>query len=442
MTSAFAVQPFAADSCDTNRAPRPNIILIFTDDLGYGDLGCYGLTTAKTPHLDRLASEGTRFTSFYAQHLCGPSRSALLTGRYPSRSGGWDMPATEITFAELMKKVGYATCGIGKWDVSSRKPIIERMPNAKGFDYYWGSLGANDDGRVFLWENNNALGQDQDLASLSRRYTDKSIAWIKQHRQKSKEQPFLLYLSHTMMHTVIDASPGFKNSTGNGLYADTLQELDHECGRLLDALDELGLRGNTLVIFTSDNGAWSNDREHQNANNEKYVPWSEGPKMSVGSNLPLREGKASSYEGGVRVPCLVRWPGKVPPGRVDDAIFATLDFMATFANLCDFPLPQDRMIDGVDQADMLFGKSEKGKRDTYFYHSGSHGVRQGEWKFLRADRKGHHKRYPKDLGTGGDELYNLDQDIGETKNLAALRPDIVARLTTMAVSKEKSGGPK
>lgn len=219
-----------------------------------------------------MAEEGTKFTSFYSQPVCGPARSALLTRRYPARSKGWSMPATETTFAELMQKTGYATACIGKWDVSNRKPIVERMPNAKGFDYYWGPLGANDAGHVVLHENNKLLGKDEDLASLSRRYTDKSIEWMKQ-QVKTTEQPFLLYLCHTMMHTIIDASPAYRNRTGNGLYADTLEELDYECGRLLQAIDKMGISKDTLVIFTSDNGAWSNDAERQNPKNAKVVPW-------------------------------------------------------------------------------------------------------------------------------------------------------------------------
>lgn len=416
--------------------PRPNIVIIFTDDQGYGDLGCYGLKTAKTPHLDRLAEQGTRFTSFYTQPVCGPARSALLTGRSPSRSKGWSMPATEITFAELLQEAGYATCCIGKWDVSNRKPIVPRMPLAKGFDYYWGPLGANDAGLVKLWENNKYLGESRDLASLSRKYTDKSIAWMKEHLESKPDQPFLLYLCHTMMHTVVDASPEFRDQTGNGLYADTLQELDHECGRLLKAIDHLGLREDTLVIFTSDNGPWSNDQERQHKKqegklaNKVGVPWSKGPEIAWGDAGPLREGKASSYEGGVRVPCLVRWPGKVPAGRVNDAIFATLDFMPTFANLAGFEVPQDRVIDGVDQTELLLGNSEAGNRQTYFYHSGSHGVRRGKWKLLKPNRwpKNFNRTYPKDLGTNDTELYNLDEDIGETRNLVEEHPEIVKEL--------------
>lgn len=419
-------------------AQRPNIVIVFTDDQGYGDLGCYGLTSAKTPNLDKLAAQGTRFTSFYTQPVCGPARSALLTGRYPIRSKGWSMPATEITFAELMQDAGYATCCIGKWDVSNRKPIIPRMPNAKGFDYYWGPLGANDAGHVVLYENNTLIGNDDDLGTLSRRYTDKSIEWMRQQVEKG-DRPFLLYLCHTMMHTVINASPEFRGRTGNGLYADTLEELDHECGRLFSAIDDLGIAENTLVIFTTDNGAWSNDAPRQNPKNAAHVQWTEGKQTAVGSNAPLREGKASDYEGGVRVPCLARLPGKIPAGRVNDAIFATLDFLPTFANLCGYEVPADRIIDGVDQTDLLLGKSETGNRDHYFYHSGNHGVRQGKWKLLYADRwpDNFNRTYPKDLGTNGVELYNLDEDISETTNLADGHPDIVTRLQKLDLPNEK-----
>jgi len=454
--------------------PRPNVVIIFTDDQGYGDLGSYGLTTAKTPHLDRMAAEGTRFTSFYSQPVCGPARSALLTGRYPSRSKGWGMPGHEITFAELMQEAGYATACIGKWDVSNRKPILDRMPLAQGFDSYWGPLGANDAGHVVLYEDNELIGKDEDLASLSRRFTDQSIEWIKDHLETNREpataadrsesdcqgqpggrgggaesnrEPFLLYLCHTMMHTVIDASPEFRDRTGNGLYADTLEELDHECGRLLAALEELGIAEDTLVIFTSDNGPWSNDQENQHAKqegtlvNDRPVPWSEGPEIAWGDPGPLRGGKASSYEAGPRVPCLVKWPGQVPAGRVNDAIFATLDFMPTFAHLCGFELPDDRVIDGVNQTALLLGESEEGNRDTYFYHSGAHGVRKGLWKLLKADRwsekEMERRTYPKDFGTNEVELYHLEKDIGEATNLAEKHPEIVAELQSLELPPEK-----
>ncbi len=401
-------------------APRPNILIIFTDDQGYGDLACFGSKTNKTPRMDKLAAEGTRFTNFYAQHVCGPSRSALLTGRYPVRSGGWSMPASEITWAELIRKVGYQTACIGKWDVSNRKAIIDRMPNAKGFDYYFGTLGANDSGSVFFHENNAPAGKTRDMGSLARLYTDKAIDYLKNKRDKSK--PFVLYLAHTMMHTIIDASPRFKGTSKGGLYGDVVEEFDFETGRLLDTLDELGLRESTLVIYTTDNGPW---------NQPSYTKTKKGhPPGSIfwGDAGPLRNGKGSCYEGGSRAACIVRWPGKVPAGAVSPAIFATIDFLPTFAALAGFDAPGDRLIDGVSQVDLLLGKSPAGARDTYFYQG--NGVRKGKWKYLRA--KHHVIKWAVDAKRAeAVELYDLEADIGETKNLADRHPEIVKELEAL-----------
>lgn len=243
-------------------ADRPNILIIFTDDQGYADLACYGNTKNKTPRLDQLAREGTRFTSFYTQTVCGPSRSALLTGRYPQISKGWGMPAEEITIAEKLKTVGYQTACIGKWDVSNRKAILPRMPNAQGFDYFYGALGANDSGTVKLTENEEPAGVTKAMGELTTLYTDRSIDWLETKRDPAK--PFLLYLSHTMMHTIIDASPRFRGKSAGGLYGDVVEEFDFETGRLLDVLDRLKLRDNTLVIYTSDNGPWNQDKYTKN----------------------------------------------------------------------------------------------------------------------------------------------------------------------------------
>ena len=404
-------------------AERPNILIIFTDDQGYGDLGCYGSDNHKTPRMDRLASEGTRFTDFYSQHVCGPSRSALLTGRYPIRSKGWGMPADEITFAELMRKAGYQTACIGKWDVSNRKPIIDRMPNAQGFEYYFGTLGANDGGRVTFHENNEPAGKTDDMGSLTRLYTDKAIDFLKNKRDK--EKPFVLYVAHTMMHTIIDASPDFRGKSNGGLYGDVVEEFDAETGRLLDTVDELGLRDNTLVIYTTDNGPWN-----QPAYTNKKKGHPDGAKF-WGDAGPLRAGKGSCYEGGSRAPCIVRWPGNIPAGRVSSAVFATIDFMPTFANLAGFQVPNDRVIDGVDQTDLLTGKSEVSNRKTFFYQG--NGVRYGRWKYLKA--KHNVPKYAQDNEREQvEELYDLEADIGERKNLASSHPKQVARLQELMQS--------
>ena len=409
------------------QSEKPNIVIIFTDDQGYADLGCYGSKTNLTPRLDQLAREGTLFTSFYTQTVCGPSRSALLTGRYPCRSKGWGMPAEEITFAELIREAGYQTACIGKWDVSNRKPIIERMPNAQGFDYFFGALGANDGGTVKFHENNQAAGSSNDMGGLTTLYTDKSIDFLKNRRDPKK--PFVLYLAHTMMHTIIDASDRFRGKSQGGLYGDVVEEFDYETGRLLDVLDELKLSENTLVIYTADNGPWNQD---------KYTLKKKGhPEGSVfwGDAGPLRNGKGSPYEGGYRLPCIVRWPGKVPAGRSSDAVFATIDFLPTFARLCGFEAPRDRRIDGIDQTDLLMGKTETGRKTFYFDRAG---IRFGKWKYLRA--KAHFHGYAReDDRPEAEELYNLKKDIGERENLAEKHPDLVAKLRKLTEEMPQDG---
>ena len=410
-------------------AEKPNVLIIFTDDQGYADLACYGNLQNKTPRLDQLSSEGTRFTSFYSQTVCGPSRSALLTGRYPIRSKGWGMPASEITFAELMQESGYQTACIGKWDVSNRKPIIERMPNAQGFDYYFGPLGANDGGGVSFHENNQPAGSTRKMGDLITLYTDKSIAYLKEKRDP--EKPFILYLAHTMMHTIIDASEPFRGKSAGGLYGDVVEQFDQETGRLLDVLDQLGLAENTLVIYTSDNGPWNQD---------KYTTRKKGhPEGSIfwGQAGPLRNGKGSPYEGGYRLPCIVRWPGRVPAGRVSDATFATIDLMPTFAEICGFQLPGDRRIDGVDQTKLLLGKRETGRDHFYFDRAG---VRQGKWKYLKAGA--HFFNYAvEDDRQMVEELYDLESDLGEQTNLAEKFPAKVAELRALMRSIEGPGKP-
>jgi len=406
-----------ARSANSPAKTKPNFVIIFTDDQGYGDLGCYGSKTIRSPRLDRLAREGTRFTDFYAQPVCGPSRSALLTGRYPVRSQGWSMPESEITLAELLKTVGYTTGCIGKWDVSNRRDIKGRIPNDQGFDDYFGTLGANDNGTVTLYDNRQPLGVDRDMASLTQRYTDKGIEFLK----ANKDKPFLLYLAHTMAHSIVDATAKFKGKSKGGLYSDVIEELDYHTGRLLDAIDELGLRNNTLVIFTTDNGPWNNMQERLRERHKGAIAW--------GSSGPLREGKGSTWEGGVRVPCIARWPRHVPSGRVSKAIFSTIDFLPTLAGLAGYEVPTDRVIDGLDQTALLLGKSESGARDHIYYlcRNELHGVRKGKWKLLLPNRKNYYG-YVKDRGSEGMELYNLEADIGEKHNVVKQHPEIVSEL--------------
>lgn len=406
-------------------ADRPNFVIIFADDLGYGDLGCFGSATIRTPRLDQLAREGTRFTSFYVQVVCGPSRSALLTGRQPVRSGGWSMPASEITLAELLQQSGYATACIGKWDVSNRAAIRDRMPNAQGFGYYYGPLGANDNGSVTIHANNDELERTNDMGRLTRTYTDRAIDFLNANRDK----PFLLYLAHTMVHSVVGASADFRGKSQGGLYGDAVEEMDFHAGRLIDTLDELGLRDNTVVIFTSDNGPWNNFQETLGPRHGGEIAW--------GSSGPLREGKGSTYEGGLRVPCVVRWPGHVPAGRVSDAIFASLDFLPTLGALAGCRPSADRIIDGVDQSELLAGKSDLGARNVYHYFCQNElqAVRKGPWKLHLPNHRVFYG-YVDDRGSGELELYNLKSDIGESKNLAKEHPEVVEDLLRLSRSFE------
>ncbi|MBT3482264.1 MAG: sulfatase-like hydrolase/transferase [Opitutales bacterium] len=420
-------------------AERPNVLIIFTDDQGYGDVGCYGNKLINTPRLNQLAEEGTRFTQFYAQPTCAPSRSALWTGRDPQRSMGNSMPAAEITIAEGLRSVGYETICIGKWNTSNRKEIFDRMPLAQGFDYYYGTLGANDGGVVRFHENNERAGETKDMSILTRLYTDKAIDYLRNHRNPAK--PFFLHMAHTMMHTVIDASPAFEGTSAGGLYGDVVEEFDFETGRLLDSLDALGLRESTLVIFTSDNGPWNQPRYYLDKMGllegvaAKHVEgwYQEKDSIFWGSSGGLRGGKGSAYEGGSRVPCIIRWPGKAPAGQVSDALFASLDFFPTFAALTGYDLPSDRLIDGVDQTDLIAGRSTVGNRTSYIYSQASNGlpvgIRSGKWKLLLPGRKPEQPhRYLMDFGTNNYELYDLEADPAERWDLAYLYPETVSEL--------------
>lgn len=358
-----------------------------------------------------------------------------MTGRYPHRvGGGWTTNAEEVFISEILQEAGYATGCVGKWDMSRRRYQEALVPNSQGFDWYYGALGANDGNKVTLYQDRQELETTTDMAGLTELSTDKSIEFLESH----KDEPFFLYLAHTMMHVVIDASPRFRNRTGNGLYADTLEELDAEIGRLLASLDDLGLAENTVVLFTSDNGPWSNDQNRQHTKNAKYVKWTDGPELPWGSAGPLRGAKGSNWEGGVRVPAIVRWPGGTPSGLTSDAIVSTLDVLPTFASLAGAfdKVPQDREIDGVDQSDLLKGRSVAGARNgfLYFERDELQAVREGPWKLRLPDLKELRTWTEIDVGTNEIELYHLNRDLGETKNVADENPDVVKQLMEIAES--------
>ncbi|HET6442625.1 MAG TPA: sulfatase [Phycisphaerae bacterium] len=394
-------------------AKKPNFLLVFTDDQGYGDLSCYGSKTIHTPRLDQMAREGLKLTSFYVQPVCGPSRAALMTGCYPSRViparaiREWSLAGSEITMAEVLKSAGYATGCIGKWDLSGRKFVEGRLPTDQGFDYYFGTLGATDSGHVAFYRNKERAGETDDMGSLTGRYTDEAIAFIRQH----KDEPFLLYLPHSMPHVKIGASEQFRGKSKGGLYGDVIEELDWNTGRLLDAIQELGLAENTIVLFTSDNG-----------------PWLTKGKMG-GSAGPLRDGKTTAWEGGFRVPCILWGPGRVPAGRESNELVASIDLMPTFARMAGAQAPTDRVIDGCDQGALLTGASDKSARDTFLYYTENllRAVRKGRWKLFV--NKGASKNAP---AQDKSELYDLEADLGETTNVAAAHPDVVRQLSELA----------
>ena len=405
---------------------KPNFVVIFTDDQGYADLSCFGGEHVRTPRIDKMAEEGLKLTSFYAQPVCGPSRTALLSGCYPPRTAadgrGWQLKGSAVTVAEVLKQSGYATACIGKWDVSGRKDKPGMMPNDQGFDEFFGTWGANDGGEVVLRRNRERVESTRDMASLTRRYTDEAIDFIRRHR----EEPFFVYLAHTMAHVMIDASEPFKGRSEGDLYGDVVEEIDWYTGRILDALKDLGLERDTIVLFTCDNGPWC-QRE------ERYRK-AHGGHLATGSTGPLRGHKGTSWEGGVRVPCVVWGPGCIPAGRVNPGIVSTIDLLPTLAFMGGGSLPEEK-IDGVDQSALFTGKSEASARDTFLYYRGGRleAVRKENWKLFlwRRGPGGVKQKWPV-FGEGGYRLYDLENDLGEENNLADAYPDVVDRLRKIA----------
>ena len=361
-TPALAAQP----------SDHPNFVIIMTDDQGYQDLGCYGSPNIKTPRIDQMAREGMKFTNFYAQTVCGPARTALMTGCYPMRTkraehdnGLIPHPAlslNEITIPEILKPLGYKTGMIGKWDLSgrdSRKSKFFRAslgPSSQGFDYsFW---TANSDTKV-VREGEDEVSEKFARPTVTQLFTDKAIEFI----ERNKEEPFFVYLAHPMPHTPIAASKQFKGKSDAGLYGDVIQELDFNIGRVLDKVEELGLSDNTYVIFTSDNGPWLNQGK------------------SAGHAKPLRSGKTSTYDGGLRVPFIIKAPGKVPAGTTTDLVAAGIDMLPTIAKLAGAAVPEDRVIDGVDISNIFLGKQTELDRPFFFYqHQALRAVREGDWK--------------------------------------------------------------
>ncbi len=423
----------------------PSFIVIYADDLGWGDLACYGHPQIRTPNLDRMAAEGMRFTQFYsASPVCTPSRAALLTGRHAIRSGmssakrrvlfpnsKGGLPDAERTLPELLKARGYATAAVGKWHLGR---LPEHAPARHGFDHFYGLPYSNDMDRlpkapegkpawaqfnVPLLRNGEVLEQPADQTTLTKRYTEESLRWIREQGAK----PFFLYLAHAMPHIPLFASEEFRGKSPRGLYGDVVEELDWSVGRILEALRAAGLDRRTLVVFSSDNGPWLIHKENG------------------GSAGSLREGKGSTWEGGQRVPGIFWWPGTVPAGVVTKELGATLDLLPTFVSLAGATVPAELRLDGVDLSSLLRGR-EGGPRRTDFAYLRDEvpwAYRKGAWKIHVRSRTG----YGKDPVEQHDPplLFNLEEDPGEQVNRAAEHPPIVTQLLRELRSFEASLQP-
>jgi arylsulfatase A-like enzyme len=444
---------------------RRNIIIMVADDLGYGDLGCYGSKVVATPRLDSMAAEGMRFTDFYvASPFCSPSRAALLTGRIPARCGvpyvlfpseHTGLPPDEITLAEMLKSVGYATACIGKWHLGWRR---ELRPQNQGFDESFGVRHSNDAdewtlGRAFhqltdfepfaLRDGDRIVEAPVDQSLLTEKYTQRAADFIRRNRDK----PFFLYLPHTMPHVPQYASPAFSGKSNDGLYGDCIEELDASTGQLLDLLDELGIAENTLVLFTSDNGAAVRNRS---ATQPKSSTAGRFPGHAHGgSNGALRMGKGTTWEGGVRVPCLVRWTGTIATGQEEKYPCSSLDLFPTLATIVGARVPSGVQLDGIDISPLFQGAEASmppSRLLPHYFGVQLQSVREGDWKLvlpiaelpkLRSESlwfkhqpelfERQHRLWP------SASLFNLQDDPGELTNIASTHPQIVARLLRLAL---------
>lgn len=437
----------------TSALARPNVVIIFNDDQGYQDLGCFGSPDIKTPRIDQMAREGMRFTDFYvASPVCSTSRAALMTGCYPQRIGVqsvfWPnrgekgLDPKYVTVAETLKRAGYATAAVGKWHLGDHPRFL---PTNQGFDSYYGIPYSNDmfpakdmtyaedcvfregqnhetlkaafagelkkgnsmllKNKVPLMRNTECVEFPADQSTITRRFADEGIRFISKSVRAKK--PFFLYLANSMPHTPLFASPDFKGKSARGLYGDVIEEIDFNTGRILDHLKQLGVEENTLVVFTSDNGPWLVKRDHS------------------GSALPLLEGKFTSFEGGCRVPCVMKWPAMIPADSTCSEVASTIDLHPTLARLAGAELPEMEL-DGKNILDLMMArKGAKTPHDYFFYVNRGQAVRSGDWKY---HKKQHYTVTRQNSEHPEPALFNLRKDIGEANNVLSEYPEIADRL--------------
>lgn len=429
----FAVILLVTQLSIAAQSKLPNFIIIFADDMGYGDLSCFGHPTIRTPNLDRMAVEGMRFTQFYvAANVCSPSRAALLTGRFPIRNGVYPgvfrtdsasgLPLSELTIAELLRPKGYRTAIIGKWHLGSQAAFL---PTKQGFDYYFGIPYSNDMGKAGtfandpsiavyhvanpplpLYRNNDIIGYEPDQAQLTKRYTHEVIRFIREN----KNNPFFVYYPNNYPHAPLYASSDYLGKSKRGLYGDVVQELDWSVGEIFKELKALSLDKNTFVIFTSDNGPWLLMKQYG------------------GSAGLLYEGKGSTYEGGMREPMIAWWPGKIPANATNEALASSLDLLPTVLKMAGIDLPKDRDYDGMDISNLFYGTARQVREIMYYYHNDGvlRAIRKGPWKAHFQTQQS----YSSDGAVKHDPplLFNIETDPSEKYEIGAKYPDIIREM--------------
>ncbi len=448
----LAVVVFLSGTSMARAGEKPNFVIIFCDDLGYGDLSCFGHPTIHTPHLDRMAMEGQKWTSFYAAaSVCTPSRAGLMTGRLPIRNGmcsdrrrvlfpdsARGLPASEITLAEALKEAGYATAAVGKWHLGH---LPEYLPTANGFDSYYGIPYSNDMDRIAgieprgreglmkpksaywnvpLMQDDKIIERSPNQSYLTRNYAREAVAFI-DRRAEDEETPFFLYLAHSMPHVPIFASSAFSGSSQAGRYGDVIEEIDWSVGEVLGALKKYDLEENTVVVFTSDNGPWLSFKTHG------------------GSAGHLRDGKGSTWEGGMREPTVFWGPGTVQPGMIHE-MGSTLDLFATFLDLAGEDLPEDRVYDGASLAPVLTGTGHSPRQQMFFYHGEQlYAVRLGEYKLHFTTKIEYVGQKP--LKHDPPLLFHLDEDPGEKFDVAMDHSEVVEAMVALAEAHQRSFVP-